>query len=206
MPNLDFYAAGEDFTNILEFIFKRAGCRVFESYSAIGRKLIEFTSAANVVERLHVGQCRSDGDKTYLQILVPSASSLFRIEKIGSHPEFPDQPLRYAIRGWGLIQLYLGGEGPNGIVSSHTNHFSPAGAGKWEDLHSEDSAVKNWNWVEVKSISSSLNRFVKKMSCGKIGSRPVLPSAHKLFVQGSLPADEIGRKLFQTYSDALEGR
>jgi hypothetical protein len=202
MPNLDFYALGDDFNLVLDFVFNRAGCRVFESYSAIGQDLREFKSTADLVEKLQVGTCKSDADKAYLQLLIPSASSLYHIEKIQIGSQYSDDlSFRYAIKGWGLIQLYLGGLGPNGIIPSHTNHFSPARAGAWEDVHPENSASKNWNWAEVKSISSSLNRFIKKISSGKMVSRPVLPAAHTAFVKGGLPADVLGKSLLQNYLD-----
>ena len=48
MPNLDFYAASEDYDPILDFVFSAKKFRVFESYSRPDHELVELKS----VERM----------------------------------------------------------------------------------------------------------------------------------------------------------
>jgi hypothetical protein len=201
MPNLDFFAVGSDLNVVLDFVFNQSGCRVFESVSAFGQDLAEFSTIDGLMTKFHVGICRSDGDRALLQLVVPSGSSLYSIRRIKLSPDKCDgHTFRYAIEGWGLIQLYLGGIGPNGIVNSHTNHFNTKGARKWEPLGADKAAADSWNWSEVHSISSRLNRFIRnKVSVGKLGSRPVLPEAHGAFMTGLEPAEVLWKAHLDAY-------
>src|ERR1700733_14470409 len=112
MLNLDFFAVGSDLNVVLDFVFHQSGCRAFEGYSAFGHDLIGFSTVACLMTKLHVGTCRSDGDRTFLQLVVPSASSLYTVRRIELAPDkCGGHSFRYTIEGWGLIQLYLGGIG-----------------------------------------------------------------------------------------------
>jgi hypothetical protein len=180
---------------------------VFESDSAFGQDLTEFSTIDGLMTKLDVGTCKSDGDRVRLQLVVPSASSLYRIRRIKLALDQCDRhTFRYTIEGWGLIQLDLGGIGPNGAVSSHTNNFSTKGARKGEPPGSDKGAVDSWNWSEVQSISSKLNRFIRnKVSVGKLGSRPVLPEAHEAFMTGLEPADVLGNASLDAYRASGSG-
>jgi hypothetical protein len=195
MPNLDFYGIDSDLDRVLEFVFSQPGLRVFESYSAFSQELTEFTSADLLKRTVNVGICKGDVPSALLQLVVPSASTLYRVRRITlSSDKCEGHSFRHAIDGWGLIQLYLGGIGPNGIVRSHTNHNSPARARAWEQTVPDMGSAKWWDWAQVTSVSSALNRFIRnKLSVSKLGSRPVLPAAQNAFAGGMLPSDTFGK-------------
>jgi len=189
VPNLDFYAVGSDFDPILDFVFEQSGCHVFESYSAPGTELLRFHSADELRARHEVGVSAGSSASIHLQLVPPGATKSYQIERIRLDPaKCNGHTFRYSIRGWGLIQLYLGGIGPHGVTNSHTNHNTQSRAQKWEPIISANVDADDWNWREVNSTSGKLNRQIRKLCAYKLGSRPVLPAAAEAFAAGSRPA------------------
>jgi len=205
MPNLDFYAVAADFDAVLEYVFAKSECRVFESYSAFDSELIEFSSADMLKEKFRIGQCTSDTPSTLLQLVVPGASTFYRIRRIDLLPEkCRGHTFRYTIEGWGLIQLYLGGIGPRGVVASHTNHNSEARARAWQATCPEMESTGAWDWTQVTAVSSAFNRYIRnKLAVNKLGSRPVLPAAQEAFDAGLVPAEGFARALLENRHAAL---
>jgi hypothetical protein len=189
MPNIDFYAAGPDFLQVLSYVFKQSACRVFESYSPPGEEIAEFKSIDDLSARYPIGVCRASGPSVLLRLVPPSASHQFSIRRISLQPELCDgHAFRYAVEGWGLINLNLGGIGPKGLVNSNSNHNTEARARKWLETHRELGPIEIWNWREIAAISSALNRFIRtKLATYKLGSHPVLPDAAAAFAAGLAP-------------------
>src|ERR1700722_15717271 len=189
MPNIDFYAAGADFLAVLTYVFKQSACRVFESYSPPGEEIAEFKSVDDLSARYSVGICPGSGPSVLLQLVPPGASHQFNIRRITLKPELCEgRTFRYAVEGWGLIQLQFGGTGPQGLVNSHSNHNTEARAKRWSETHRELGPIEIWNWRETTAVSSALNRFVRtKLATYELGSRPVLPDAAAAFAAGLTP-------------------
>ena len=189
MPNLDFYAAGADFDAVLNYVFEKCGCRVFESYSRLGEEIVEFKSTTEVSARYLTGICGGSSASVFLQLVPQCAADLFAIRRVALSPDVNEgHTFRYAVAGWGLIQLYLGGEGPHGLVVSHTNHNTEARARQWQGQHRELGSVEAWDWREVTLVSSRFNRFIRaKLAVSKIGSRPVLANAADAISNGAKP-------------------
>jgi hypothetical protein len=189
MPNIDFYAAGADFLAVLTYVFKQSACRVFESYSPPGEAIAEFKAIDDLSARYPIGVCRGSGPSVLLQLVPPGASHQFGIRRISSPPELCDgHTFRYAVEGWGLIQLQLGGIGPRGLVNSHSNHNTEARARKWSETYPELGPIEIWNWRETTAVLSALNRFIRtKLATYKLGSRLVLPDAAAAFAAGVAP-------------------
>lgn len=179
MPNCDFLAAGSDFDLVLTHVFESGRFLVYEHYSPYEQELLEFRSHSEVRDRYpNVGRCGGSAHSVLLQLLVPGTGSLVR-ERISLNPKScAGATFRYAARGWGLVQLQLGGTGPKGLVASHTNHNSRARAMKWEVDYGETlGPAAAWDWPAIEKASRSLNRFISKVAVRKEGSRPVLPEA-----------------------------
>jgi hypothetical protein len=189
MPNIDFYAAGADFFPVLTYIFKQSTCRVFESYSPPGEEIAEFKSIDDLSARYPIGVCRGSGPSVLLQLVPQSASDQFSIRRISMQPEHCDgHTFRYAVEGWGLIHLHLGGISSQGLVNSHSNHNTEARARKWSKSYQEIGPMEIWNWRETTVVSSALSRFIRsKLATYKLGSRPVLPEAAAAFAAGIAP-------------------
>jgi hypothetical protein len=185
MPNIDFYAAGADFLAVLTYVFKQSACRVFESYSPPGEEIAEFKSIDDLSARYSVGICPGSGPSVLLQLVPPGASHQFSLRRITIEPE---RTFRYAVEGWGLIQLHLGGIGPQGLVNSHSNHNTEARARKWSETRRELGSTEIWNWRETTIVSSALNRFIRtKLATYELAGRPVLPDAAAAFAAGLAP-------------------
>ena len=178
MPNCDFYAVLEDIELILEYVLRESEAAVYESYSSYGQDLIEFRSIEEVKHRYPLGLCNGKAPSVLLQLLPKGAGRLV-VEKIKLNPEHCEgATFRYCASGWGMIQLYFGGVGPDGIVLSHTNHNSEKRALKWESTYINAlGPASAWNWGKVESTSRRLNTFIRKAAVAKEGSHPVLPAA-----------------------------
>jgi hypothetical protein len=202
MPNIDFYATGGDFRSVLTYVFKQSACRVFESYSPPGEEIAEYKSVDELSARYPIGICRGSGPSVLLQLVPPSASNQFSIRRISLQPELCDgHTFRYAVEGWGLIHLHLGGIGPEGLVNSHSNHNTEARARKWLETHRELGPIEIWNWREITAVSSALNRFIRtKLAAYKLGSRPVLPDAAAAFATGLAPVSVADQNLLKNRS------
>jgi hypothetical protein len=187
MPNCDFYAAGPDLDELLEFVFALPDCRVFESYSLMEQELVEFQSTAEIRSRYRLGHCGGTGDTVLLQLVPSRAGGAVGVARIELDPRrCQGATFRYRLTGWGLIQLYLGGVSPRGVVHSHTNHASEKWARAWEATCAwERGPVSAWDWREVTRVSSKINRFIRqRLAVGRIASRPVLRHANELLVAG----------------------
>ena len=202
MPNIDFYAAGADLLAVLTYVFEQSACRVFESYSEPGEQIAEFKSIEDLSERRSIGVCQGAGPSVWLQLVPPNASHQFSIRRITLQPELCDgHAFRYAVEGWGLIQLHLGGISPQGLVNSHSNHNTEARARKWSDVRGDLGPVEIWNWRETTAVSSRLNRFIRtKLAAYKLGSRPVLPDAAAAFAAGLAPISVSDQKLLKDHN------
>ncbi len=188
MPNCDFYAVGADFEAVLGFVFADASFRVYESYSPYGHELAEFRAIDEVARRYPLGRCDVNSPSVLLQLAPILAGGEVKAERIELLLEGRES-FRYTASGWGLIQLYLGGVSPTGIVLSHSNHNSEARARAWEPTdRGKMGSVAAWNWQEVTRASSRLNRHIRKTALAKVGSRPVLPQAAALLASGTVVA------------------
>ncbi len=186
MPNLDFYAAQADFDQVLALAFASNDFRVYESYSPFGEPLVEFHDVAELKQRHPVGQCAANGPSVLLALCPAESSALLRIERIALSPERCNgHTFRERCSGWGVIQLQLGGQGPAGLVHSHTNHNSEARARHWHQTCPQLGDPGLWDWRRVAALSRTLNRHIASgLACAKVGSRPVLPAASQLLAQG----------------------
>ncbi len=188
MPNCDFYAAGEDLTQVLDFVFSVGDCRVFESYSPFDEELAEFNSTTAVRSRYPLGHCTGNAPSVLLSLWLVRASAEVRPHRVSlDSTKCNGATFRFTLEGWGLIALQLGGESPNGLVVSHTNHNSEARARKWASTYEDTLGdVSSWDWREVSRVSTRLNRYIRaRLAVSKIDNRVVLPQAARLIAEGA---------------------
>jgi hypothetical protein len=178
-PNLDFYAADDDWLSVLESVFELGLFRVFESDSAPDCELREFHGAPDVPDgpagrHLALFVVGSGPDPTSRRIdLLPGALG--------------DATFRYCCEGWGLIQLYYGGplRGQE-LRWSHTNHNTAKRASAWATTLHRLGDPGAWDWTAVAGASGRLNRVIRRMAVSKISSHPVLPHAARVIAHAGL--------------------
>lgn len=187
MPNCDFYATPEDHEVLLHCLFTESACRVFELSSDFEQPLKEFCSAGDVLSQFD--RIYSTGKKwhtVHLQLYVLGACPPFAPRRVPLDPKACDgATFRYAADGWGLVQLYLAAATADGLNNSHTNHNSQKRAEAWAPTIPTMQDVGLWDFKKISAFSSRLNRQIKKLSVAKIGSRPILPGALKLWQEGA---------------------
>ena len=179
MPNLDFYAAGDDWSAVVETGFDLGWFRVFESDSELDRELREFHTATEVPDN-------RQGRHLALFVIGSGPDPVERrIDLLpGVHP---DATFRYCCEGWGLIQLDHGGAtGTQELRWSHTNHNTEKRASAWSATLSRLGDPADWDWAAVTSASGRLNRAIRRMAVSKIGSHPVLPHAARFIADAGL--------------------
>ena len=190
MPNLDFYAVGEDHRAVLDVVFAMGCFEVFEAYSECGQRLRTFTTTAQVP----LGE-----SATHLLMLFAAGSGPgATIERYDVRP-FPGAAMtwREQARGWGLVQLVLDsrltlhGE----LRTCHTNHNTAARAARWADVYSTLGSLEAWDFTAVARHSRKLNRAIAALAVAKVGSHPVLPRAatQPQHVPGAFPHQPLVR-------------
>jgi hypothetical protein len=176
VPNLDFYAADEDWPVVLAAVFD-AGFRVFEFNSEPDRELREFRALAEV----------PDGAR-HLALFVDGSGPEPLRRRITFLPGVAGTAtFRYTCEGWGLIQLTYGGLfGSQELRWSHTNHNTEKRASAWAAAIPELGDPGAWQWATVTSASGKLNRVIRRMAVDRIGSQPVLPHAARVIADAGL--------------------
>jgi hypothetical protein len=174
MPNCDFYAAGDDFRSVLEFIFGQPGWTLVELASLPDRPLRRFDAADAVLEAYDLAT-----SSAHLQLYTPTLGGDIVEHAITFRPgAMGEAKGRIVSEGWGLIQLYLEGEREGRVGLSHTNHNSEARARSWEQALLDGlGPVDAWDWSEVTRVSRRLNQHIRRIAASKAGSRPILPEA-----------------------------
>jgi hypothetical protein len=177
VPNLDFYAADDDWAAVVGTVFDLELFRVLQSDSIPGQDLREFHSAAEVRE----------AGESHLMLFVVGAGPEPVARRIDLAPGVSDAGFRYTCEAWGLIQLCYGGFWKGSELRwTHTNHNSEKRATTWAQTMPEVGDPADWDWKAVTSASGKLNRAIRRMAVGKIGSHPVLEAAARLIDDANL--------------------
>ena len=182
MPNCDFYATGEDFRSILDFVFAQPGWTLVELASIPDQPLRRFHSTDALLDAHDL-----ERSGALMQLYTPDLGGGIIERPIVFHPgAMGDAKGRTDSEGWGLIQLYLSGERDGRIGLSHTNHNSEARARSLETTYAHGlGPVSAWNWTEVERASRRLNRHIRQTAVGRSGSRVILPQAGARVAQGT---------------------
>jgi hypothetical protein len=172
---LSFYAVDEDWSAIVEAVFGLGLFRVFEANSAPDCELREFHAPEEAVSRRLMLFVIGEGPE-------PLARRIEFLPGLAG-----DATFRHTCEGWGLIQLDFGGPfGPDELRWSHTNHNTQKRAAAWAEVITRLGDPAAWNWPAVTSASGKLNRVIRRMAVGKIGSHPVLPRAAQFIADAGL--------------------
>jgi hypothetical protein len=174
--NLDFFAAGADQRDVLDFLFSSTDVRVFESYSECDAELREFRSTDEVAAAFPLGtDPHGNGHAVLLQLWSQSVMRDLTITRFALDPNAcQGHTFRYRMDGGGLMQLYLGGVCDRVISRSHFGHQSQVRAQKWEV---EDGV----NWEALKKLSNRIQYHIRKrLAAGKVRGGPVLRHALEL--------------------------
>ena len=174
MPSCSFYATGDDFGRILDFIFDQLGWALVESASRHDLPLRHFTSRSDLTDAFDLAVTDA-----YLLLHAPSMGPAIMERSITFKPGYvPGARGRTDAEGWGLIQLYLMAPRKGLIRPSQTGHNSAARSHAWESTAGGRlGPVDAWDWREVERISARLNRKIRSLAVGKDGSRVILPAA-----------------------------
>jgi hypothetical protein len=185
MPNCDFYATGDDFVRILDFLFEQPGWILIESASRNDQPLRRFGSPSEVLGSVDLAIADA-----HLWLYAPALGGEVVERKVTYRAGAVAGALgRTLAEGWGLIQLDLAAARDGSIRPSHTGHNSQARAHGWEATYLDRlGPVDAWDWLEVVRTSSRLNRFIRGLAMGKSGSRPILPMAATAVAQGAVLA------------------
>ena len=182
MPNCDFYAVGDDFGAVLDFIFDQPGWILVESSSHPDMPLRRFSSNAAVL-----GAVDPNSHETLLQLYSPAMGGGIVEQAVRFRPgAVLGKSGRMTAQGWGLIQLHLRSPREGQIRPSNTGHNSERRAHAWEATNlARLGSVSQWDWREVERISGRLNRYIRRIAVAKSASRAILPAAAEAVAGGA---------------------
>jgi hypothetical protein len=180
MPNCDFYAAGEDYRIVLEYLFATNECRIFESCSPVDASNVrEFQSVSDIVREYAIDSWLSTADEWLSFRIYPvAAKGQLHLKKLDYDPvRYKGTRFRHRLMGWGLIDLDFHVPQNGTLSASRAHHKSEKRVGKWAGQFAALGPVSGWDWTVVTSFSRRLNRFIGKQAVDKIRKRCVLPGA-----------------------------
>lgn len=174
MANLDFYALGDDLRSLFQFLYAETDVVVYESASEFDHDARRFASLAELEAVFSLGAYRA----AYLQLWSPSVMARPIIERI--ELKVSRHSFRYAVRGAGLIQLYLDGGRDGVIYHTHYGHWDEAGA-RQRSIYPADDC----DWRALAKLSGRIQRHIRnKLATAKLYARPVLHQAFNAVQQG----------------------
>ncbi len=180
----NFFADKNDKEIILDFIFKETDLQIYDHTSAFDEEVCQYFSVEEITSKFDL----INGDKfaVTFNLWSPRHSGSILFRKINLDPKrCQGHTFRYSTNGWGLIQLYFGGQKNSELHQSHLGHFNKAGALKVENTNSIIGKVSEWDWNEIEASSRKLKYQIhNKLATKKIGSIGVLPGASELELQG----------------------
>lgn len=174
MPNLDFYATGDDLRELLSFIHAQTDIVVFDSYSELDQEVRRFKSLEQVEAAHRLGGHPAIHFQLWSQAVM-KRPIIRRIEL-----KVPGHTFRYAVEGAGLMQLYPDGVKDGIIHHTHFGCWTEAGARR-RSIHSPDDC----DWRALSKVSGQIQRQVRKMATAKLYTRPVLRHAFDAVLCGT---------------------
>src|SRR3954471_21608233 len=123
----DFFASKSDKIDLLDFIFKETDLKLFDAASSYGQEIKEYKNTKEIVAKFDLENGGQLSVTFQLWTQYFGGDILFR--KVELNPKHCDgHSFRYSTDGWGLIQLYFGGQKDNILFHSHIGHFTEKGA------------------------------------------------------------------------------
>ncbi len=178
MSSLDFFAIKQDQKDLFSFIINETNFSIYESYSKFEVELLQFHSIDEIERNYDIGNDKyGNGTNILLQLWSKPFVDNVRIEKI-KQINGKVESYRYSIRGFGLVQLYLGGIYNQSLISSsHLGTFDEKSAIN----HGYQNGV---NWVELKKEYNKISNYIKRNTKIQAQSRYLLKNAHENGMSG----------------------
>ena len=173
----DFFANKSDKINLLDFIFRETDLKIYDLASPYGQEISEYKTTDEIETKFDL-ENGGQSSATF-QLWTPRFGGDIFFRKVDLNPKYCNgHTFRYSTDGWGLIQLYFGGQKDNVLFHSHIGHFNEKGALKWQDTNQVNGSVDKWNWKIIEQTSRKLkNQIHNKLATKKIGSYGVLQGA-----------------------------
>jgi hypothetical protein len=173
--NLDFYALSDDLRALFAFLYAETDIAIYELSSRQNCELRSFHTVSELTAAFDLGADQT----THLVLWSPSVRTRPLIERVEA-TRAPVPFFRYAVRGAGLIQLYLGDVRDSVIHHSHFGHWNAARA-----KYLPEELVRDCDWAALARLSGKIQRHIRgKRATFKLWSRPVLHQAWIMVQQG----------------------
>ncbi len=185
MPSLNFFAATTDLIQMLDFVFSQPEVTLFEMYSQYDMRLRNFSSTQELLDHYQIGMDQyGNGKQHTFQLwssLVMPRPNPKRIELTPGAVK--GYTFRYAMYGYGLMQLYLGGRYGDGITPSYFGHDTEHRARV--SAQRDQTQVDRIDWHEFNKLSGKIQYLLRrKLSPAQASSYLVLNEAYKMYRDG----------------------
>ena len=173
-----FFGLQNDIYALLDSILDIPEFRFFEGYSRVDQPIREFSSADEWHDaRKEHGRC----------LLLKGWSHAFtnniKFKQVVLASHIGGE--RTCLEGVAVIQIEEARVLDNGsLYPARISHWNEAGARQRSNWSEAD--LDEVNWPELRRVSSVIQRRLKGLSCGKIGSYPILAEAAEAFESGHI--------------------
>lgn len=145
---------------IMQLAFQIGEIQVFESYSEMGKKIVEIKDYQHYLNYFNEA---INNEKKYIEfgLYYKEAKGFIKIRRITLNPKYSDgKKFRYNIEGWGIIyiQLDLTEEKIECRITVNTQKR----AENWVKTNPELKSPDLWNWKLVESKARKLISELKK--------------------------------------------
>jgi hypothetical protein len=173
----DFFASKSDKINLLDFIFRETDLKIYDLASPYGQEISEYKTTDEIAIKFDL--VNGGQSAATFQLWTPRFGGDIFFRKVDLNPKYCNgHTFRYSTDGWGLIQLYFGGQKDNFLFHSYIGHFNEKGALKWQETNQLNGSVDKWNWKIIEQTSRTLrNQIDSKLVTRKIGSYRILQGA-----------------------------
>ena len=186
---LNFFAADDDLTEVVSWLFQVPGMKFFEEYSAPDQQNRWFERADEVTDRLK--------SSPHMLAAWPSdVGGKPKQKAVRFNKELQDEfggTGRTILESPAIIRVRRVTEIPECINPFSISCWTEKGARQRSNY--DEKALDSVDWSRLTSIVASIERRIKKTSPGRLNSQPILPGAYKRLVDGDAQIWAWGKKV-----------
>jgi len=200
MPHCRYFGLPADHREVLDWLFIRAACQVYESASEYEKPLRRFCDPDEVLAQFNCRHLSHEPQPSvHLMLYVNDSGPAFTPKRVALVPRScGGATFRFVAEGWGLISLELSNAADGRLRESWTNHNSRKRAEAWSRSLPDLGEASSWDFETISRFSACLNRHIRGRGVARLGSAVILAGALNAWEAGVvlhplLPGESVTR-------------